>query len=358
MIKPLTLVPHLRACFMSGLLILVFTFLFPTLVTAIPLAEYQKNLQHAITALDTLGQMDEDETPESYQRRLTQTIAAVLQVLPEKQAIETNESSYTIDNAWLVAKSHDLENAPEANRESIRIQLIERLKSIDERVSELEKARVANALSKDEANKKLAEILSRSEYDSRGRQSSALWKLVERFIRWVSQFLPQRSPIASSHGSPLTAIAQIVVVLLAAAVLLYVALKFFRHFRQRPRKAATKKRKEPRIVLGERLEPEASAVDLLADAEALARAGEIRAAIRKAYIALLVELGDRKVISLAQNKTNRDYLRAVSALPALYGNMTGLTDSFERHWYGFVESAPLDWQNFKAGYLAALRTND
>lgn len=96
---------------------------------------------------------------------------------------------------------------------------------------------------------------------------------------------------------------------------------------------------------------------MLAEAEALAREGQIRAAIRKTYIALLVELGDRKILSLAQHKTNRDYLRALSNNPSLYGNMRGLTDSFERHWYGFAETSPNDWQMFKAAYLAALRTN-
>jgi len=37
--------------------------------------------------------------------------------------------------------------------------------------------------------------------------------------------------------------------------------------------------------------------------------------------------------------------------------MRGLTESFERHWYGFAEAAPGDWQDFKAGYLAAIGTS-
>jgi hypothetical protein len=114
------------------------------------------------------------------------------------------------------------------------------------------------------------------------------------------------------------------------------------------------KKKEPRIVLGERLEPDATATDLLSEAEALARQGDLRAAIRKAYIALLVELGDRKVISLAQHKTNRDYLNSLRTLPQLHSRMRGLTDSFERHWYGFVAATPNDWQDFRSGYHAAL----
>ena len=109
-------------------------------------------------------------------------------------------------------------------------------------------------------------------------------------------------------------------------------------------------------MLGERLEPEATATDLLSEAEALARQGDLRAAIRKAYIALLVELGDRKLISLAHHKTNRDYLNSLRSVPQLHSRMRGLTESFERHWYGFASATPNDWQDFRASYLAALQT--
>jgi Domain of unknown function (DUF4129) len=82
----------------------------------------------------------------------------------------------------------------------------------------------------------------------------------------------------------------------------------------------------------------------------------LRAAIRKTYIALLVELGDRNVISLAQHKTNRDYLSQVRNAPTLYSNMSGLTERFERHWYGFASASQADWQEFRAGYNATLQT--
>ena len=90
--------------------------------------------------------------------------------------------------------------------------------------------------------------------------------------------------------------------------------------------------------------------DLLEQAELLARSGDLRAAIRKAYIALLCELGDRKVISLAQHKTNRDYLSALRGRTRLHSTMRGLTNSFEQHWYGFVPAAESDWSDFRNGY--------
>jgi len=327
-------------------------------VSAIPLGEYHKNLQKSINALDTLAQVDEEETSESYQHRLIDTSNSVRHVVPEKESVEYDGTSYTVDNSWLHKKLDEFEASGEADRMLIRQQLIDRLRSIEERINDLERAKSVNGLSRTEANQKLSEILSRPEYANKANQGAFIFRLLDRFIRWLAKFLPQRSPLAASHGSPFTAIAQILVVLLAAGVIVYVLIKLISHFAGRSSNAKTRNVKEPRIVLGERLEPEASATDLLAEAEALVRKGEIRAAIRKTYIALLVELGDRKIISLAQHKTNRDYLRSVSHVPALYSNMGGLTNSFERHWYGLEQSSPSDWQEFKNGYLSALKASE
>jgi hypothetical protein len=165
---------------------------------------------------------------------------------------------------------------------------------------------------------------------------------------------PKRRTVDQGRANLITRIAQIVVIGLAVAVLIYVARILLRRF-GRTRKTKEPKKSGPRIVLGERLEPEATSTDLLSQAELLARSGDLRAAIRKAYIALLVELGDRKLISLAQHKTNRDYLNSVRNVPPLHATMRGLTESFERHWYGFESVTPDDWQTFRAGYLAALQ---
>src|SRR5258708_15841261 len=122
----------------------------------------------------------------------------------------------------------------------------------------------------------------------------------------------------------------------------------------RYRSARKKIKAEARVVLGERLEPDQSASDLLAEAEALARAGDLRGSIRRGYIARLVELADRKIISLAQYKTNRDYLRSVRELHRLYPNMKALTNNFEQHWYGSVAAQEDDWAAFRAGYKEAI----
>jgi len=333
------------------MLLTVVAFCFPINASAVSLAEYQQRLKASIGALEKLVEVDDQE-------HLDKANATIKSNLPEGLTVETEGLVYKVDTSWVYADLKALENANSPQRDDLRNQLIARLRAVDERVTELDRAKVSDKDSKAEADRKLQEILNRSEYAKKNKQTQAIFKYIERFLNWIWQFFPQRS-IKQGRTSSITLIAEVVVVVLALAVLVYGGVKLAGVFSKRNRsRKVDKKKNEPKIVLGERLEPDASATDLLAEAEALARKGEIRAAIRKAYIALLVELGERKVISLAQHKTNRDYLRSVKTHPALYRNMSGLTDSFERHWYGLAQSSDIDWHDFRTGYLAALSTND
>ena len=147
----------------------------------------------------------------------------------------------------------------------------------------------------------------------------------------------------------LSIIARVFVYALAVALIVFVVWRFAPLLIN---KVSTRRKKrdvrEARVVLGERLAPDESAADLLAEAERLARAGELRGAIRKAYIAVLCELGDRKLIRLAQHKTNRDYLNSVRDRDDLFGTLRPLTHDFERHWYGFAPATPADWDEYRA----------
>ena len=90
------------------------------------------------------------------------------------------------------------------------------------------------------------------------------------------QFFPKPQPLASAELVLFTTFAQIFVVVLAVAVIAY-AVKLFapRVFKKRGTRKKAKRR--PMIVMGEKLEPDQSSVDLLADAESLARRGDVRA---------------------------------------------------------------------------------
>lgn len=318
------------------------------------LEEYQDNLKRAITVLRVLQLWDGSEIPYDYQSQLESTAFIVREALPEKQPVKSGDGVFEVDNSWVHASLEDLKASSAEHRPAKLMLLVERLKAIEQRVA-YERTLATPGDSKAHAKEKLETILARPEYATEARGRNALVRLLEDFLRWLQQFMPAPIRVAPGGASWMTVIAQVLVVIIAAGVLFYVLKILLTRLRGTRQPRAPKKGKA-RIVLGERLEPEDTAVDLLAEAEALARRGDLRAAIRKAYIALLVELGDRKVITLAQHKTNRDYLNAVSNIPVLHSAMRGLTDSFERHWYGFAEATENDWRNFRTRYHDALQT--
>ena len=323
-------------------------------VLAIPVSEYHQHIRQAVTALDTLAQSDETESKTAFGARDVDTVQGVRNLLPPTETIEWNGTSFNVDNTWLHQDLDKYAADMSPGRYDLLRRMTERLKALDERITELEKPAGVARGSKAEESRRLAEILQRSEYAGKVKRESAFNRLFERFLEWIKSWFPKPKPISTGNFNFISWLAQWLVIILALGVLAFV-LKLFLPRLLRGRRSKRKSKAKARIVLGERLEPDQSALDLLSEAEALARRGELRAAIRRAYIALLVELGDRKVISLAQYKTNRDYLRALREVEPLYGNVKQLTDSFERHWYGLAQATENDWLAFRSAYKHALK---
>jgi hypothetical protein len=328
----------------------LFLFLFPARVTAEHLFHYQTNLNSAIATLAHLSKSGDD-----FDSELPGVVESVRETLPKHQAVEFEGEVYNVDNSWL---HKELDELPQAEDRGERLaHIVWTLQAIETRVAERGHPGGNPAENKEWARTRLESILARPEYAIDQQEgSNALVRMIRDFFQWLAKFLPKPRNVSGGRINWITTIAQILVIGLAVAVLLYVLKTLYVWFSGRSRKPKTSKKREARIVLGERLEPDATATDLLSEAETLARQGDLRAAIRKAYIALLVELGDRKLISLAHHKTNRDYLNSLRSAPQLHSRMRGLTDSFERHWYGFANATANDWQDFRAGYLAALQT--
>ena len=330
-----------------------FLFVCPLTASAIPIAEYQQKLKESINALYNLAEVDEEESDSEFETRVNETIDTVRAALPQQMTVEADGDVCNVDNASLHKALDELKQLPSDDQLEKVGEVLESLRALEARVADRIGA-TETTESKDQAKTRLETILSRPEYVTGARGPNALTRLMQDLFRWIQKLFPKRQTADPGRVDMISLIAQVVVVGLAIAVLIYVGSIFLRRF-GRTRKKKEPKKRGPRIVLGERLEPEATSTDLLSQAELLARNGDLRAAIRKAYIALLVELGDRKMISLAQHKTNRDYLNSVRSVPPLHATMRGLTDSFERHWYGFENVTHDDWQTFRAGYLAALQ---
>ena len=325
-------------------------------VIAIPLKDYHSNLEHIIEDLQSLLAKEDNETDEHFESRFSQTIEAMREELPKTQSVELDKQTWNTDNTSFHDTLDALQRAAPEERRAKISRIIESVSAMDERVHDLESAEKV-PYDKNAANERLKGILSRPEYENSPKDQNALSRLVADFIRWLQKLLPKPAQVKPGGGTSLTSIVQVVVVGVGLLLILYV-LRLLLIRARRPGAKRIRKKREPRIVLGERLEPEETASDLLSEAEALARSGDLRAAIRKGYIALLLELGDRKLITLAQYKTNRDYLRSVTNHPQLHSRMKNLTESFERHWYGFAQATPNDWQDFRSVYREALQTGN
>jgi hypothetical protein len=321
-----------------------------TAAVAIPLKEYRERVLKAIASLDLLHET-EDSSHSLKDEIVTTNIRAARESLVFKETVEWDGAKIQVDNSWLEEELKRLEqlSAADVKRSEGLERVLERLQAIAERLAEIEQTRASPAVTRAELNQRLAAILHRPEYARTPKKESALSRLWIQFWRWITSLFPQRAPLNPSAAKGVSRIAQIFVLAIALASIVYVVRKFLpRLLRSSQAKKASKPR--ARVVLGERLEPDQSAADLLAEAEDLARAGDLRGAIRRGYIALLVELADRKIISLAQHKTNRDYLGAVREIQGLHRNMETLTNNYEQHWYGFVPAEESDWAAFRAGY--------
>ena len=329
-----------------------------TRICAATFADYRHRVSAAVVLIAQLQAAYDDEDPSLQEQSVRATVDRLVALLPAKETVLLAGQSVTVDNTWLEEALQDYEktNKTEAERLEALARIEERLRAIDERLDEMERAKVAGTNDKDGNKGRLAEILRRPDYNApaAAAEGNALARLWARFLRWLFSLFPKTKPIAPGNSRFISGLAQILVIAAALAGIAFLVWKLAPRYLSN-RRSRKKKKREARIVLGERLEPDQTAADLLAQAESLARRGDLRGAIRKAYIALLCELGDRKIVSLAQHKTNRDYLNSVRERVHLYSSMRQLTNSFELHWYGFQPPAESDWSEFRSGYQKALR---
>lgn len=316
--------------------------------------DYRARVSQAVSAIQQLEAPDYYvDDPLQRDSVMQNALTRLRQLLPAQESVLFNRQNIDVDNAWFhkaLDEYQKLGHQPE-RATALVASTREQLRALLQRLDEMKLQSATDG--KDQSKARLAEILRRPEYDKSIAEKSAIERLWEEFIRWLSKLIPKIGPLQPGTGQALSGVAQIVVIGFSVLLIAFLIWKLLpRYWRSRGMKKKKAKR-EPRIVLGERLEPDQTAADLLEQAEALARTGDLRGAIRKAYIALLCELGDRKVIMLAQHKTNRDYLMAVRNRRALYEPLRKLTTSFETHWYGFVAPEPNDWEEFRLGVRTA-----
>lgn len=341
---------------MSLLVRSLLVLLIPTLLAlstlAADLADYQKRVRSARAGIQSLqSNLALEEAGEEPNEPTSAIFAEVRKLIPNSEKIETGSGMIETNNQWFADRLKAAEAETDLTKRAEILQEIEgRLAVLGVRLQELEQAAAAER-SKDEEKRKLSEILSRPEYQKPVKEEAAeesiLSKWIKQFLEWLESLFPKGEGGGSSVNlSGAASVAQYVLIGAIILLLGFLAYKLIPLLAPRFRRGETNER-ESRVILGETIDDDVSASDLFSDAERLAREGDLRGAIRKGYVALLCEMSDRKLIGLARHKTNRDYLRDVRSRREIYDQMTGITGSFERHWYGSQDAERDDWDEFR-----------
>jgi hypothetical protein len=355
-------VPAMIAKFVRGVYIAALVLVFSTMLSATTLDAYKAKIDELRKlAIRIENSIRTDESSEVDLREFVnrEFVGQIRKELPASERVEWEGGTVETSNDWLLGKVRDLESETDSKKRHLTIvEIREYLSAVLFKLEELEQAKGIEQ-TKDQDKQKLAEILRREEYQKpQPKQEGGFQRWLGEFLEWLERVFPKSSGPAQGFSGMgvLTVLLQVLIWGALLAVLGFLIYKIVPRLFPQLRRTRKPKKKKERIILGEHLSEDATAVDLFDEAEQLAREGNLRGAIRKGYIALLCDLSDRKVIGLARNKTNRDYLRDVRSRRELHPRMRSVTETFERHWYGFQDSADEDWIRFREEYKEALRS--
>ncbi len=283
--------------------------------------------------------------------------AELRSLLPETLSVRTEYGTIEVSNVWIHKRLADFDATQE-----IAIQAVI-LNEIDDRLTamswDLEQivAATERYRSKDEQKRKIAEILAREEFQKPTvAEESTLEKWIKKIGEWIQSLFPKQSPMSGVQGmGSAAAVLRVVLIIVVILLVGFGLYKLLPQFVPSLRRRIKHEQKE-RVVLGELVGVGETSETLFDQAEQMARTGDIRGAIRKGYIALICELGDRRLIGLARHRTNRDYLRELSGTQPIYPEVKEMTGIFERHWYGSTKGDSEVWSDFRDRYLNTLKS--
>lgn len=324
------------------------------------LAQYLQKLDVAVSRMGVL--FDEDRTSPA-DAEIIQVLDDVRRLLPAKLDVSLGKDVITADNTALIKALEGLRDRYRGRLGSLEdrhdelIDLASQLNLLRERVEAASEQTSQAVIDKE----RLTAILARDEFRPEVREESRLYRWTRQLWNGLLRFL-ERFFLTREKATPRPGRASLDVVRALIAVGLVVALgsgsilllKRFREWRRKRR--GEEQSREVREILGEVIPPDATSEDLLANASELAHRGDYRGAIRKAFIALLVELDQRGKLRLDPAKTNHDYLNEVATDLHLVEPVNLLTSVFERVWYGQKSASSAEYVEFVERWRGAVRS--
>ncbi len=337
---------HLRNNFFLFIFLQLF-FTIPAPGAPIPFTGYVTRIEQAQSAVG--GLIENDSSGEKLRRQ----IAAIKRFVPPQQEVQFKGRVVRVDNSWLHNAIDEVAKKPGDDAEARRAVLKEisdRLSALQERFSGPQRS--ANA---DDSGVQLDRILARSEYRLDEERDATvkkflnnLWEDIRRLLnRLVAS--PGREPELPDTGGLFRILLVIIVLVASATGALYLSSRLRRRRQQ-------EKENYAREILGEQLAGDITSGDLLVSAAELAKQGDYRTAIRRVYIALLLDLERRGKLPLHPSKTNRDYLNALRSERLIYPSFSTMTGTFEQTWYGQRGATEEEFNGFVSRYDEAIRS--
>jgi len=267
--------------------------------------------------------------------------------------VASPEGTVKVANHW-VATLRELAERDGASPSAVHRQALGRLEALRSEVSEpvlLEPRADSGAV--------LAEVLDRPEFGFRRRSAGE-----NRFIMWLRRRLERLGEavarvmesimnrirdllrfLVPEEGAPIGAnVGRVLLLVVGGALLVFLAYALGRYV------VALHRRHAPsRIDVDEEIIELPKVAELLSRARELGDRGEWRGAIRFLYLALLASLEGRGLVRYDRSKTNWEYARELAPSCGLRERFLGLTDSFDRIWYGMRSASADDYRRFDTG---------
>ncbi|HKY31664.1 MAG TPA: DUF4129 domain-containing protein [Candidatus Polarisedimenticolia bacterium] len=289
-----------------------------------PLERYVADLEAHAAAARTALRTREHPAREEIRRSIEQH-------LPESWSVIVGDGRITVNRRAIDQTLRAIEKSPETDARWWDLMVL-----LETMAGEGRAAMAPVAPRDDDASRRLQEILSRRQF--RGlSEPGPIQRLFEKITAWIHRML---EPLGGASETPL----QILGWILLAGFVVFAMVCVLRVARGRvPRSLGT--------VAPEKPMPNDWS-SWAADAAAAARLGRYRDAVRCAYWAAILKLGVEGILDLRQERTHREYLRALPAGHPLGSDLREMTRSFERIWYGGRPATEEDL----AGLLTHLRS--
>jgi hypothetical protein len=168
----------------------------------------------------------------------------------------------------------------------------------------------------------LTEILARPEFQWQEAQTLQMPDWWVRFLDWLDRLTNRFRNATFRFGR---------VPLIVAAVVIFLLSLFFIS-----RGLSRSLVREAQLLTEEAANDEMlTSRGALKRAETLSTQGDYRNAVRYLYLSSLLVLDEQGLMRYDRSRTNREYLRSVSARPELADPLRKVIDVFDRVWYGF-----------------------